>query len=103
VPLAVAGDKRSPILPGVPSLADAGIKGVQGDIWYGLFGPKGMAPELVAILNAELREVLKAEEKALGATGIEVETGSAEDFRQLMVKDSARWAALIKAQGIKPD
>ena len=103
VALAVAGDKRSPLLPTVPTLADAGIKGVNGDIWYGLFGPKGMAPELVAKLNAELREVLKAEEKALGAAGIEVETGSPEQFRQLMVKDSARWADLIKSQGIKAD
>jgi len=103
VALAITGDKRSPLLPGVPSLAEAGFPGVQGDIWYGLFGPRALAPEMVARLNAEMNEVLRAEEKSLGAQGFDVETGTADEFRALMVKDTARWAELIKRQGIKPE
>ncbi|MBK8739501.1 MAG: tripartite tricarboxylate transporter substrate binding protein, partial [Betaproteobacteria bacterium] len=47
--------------------------------------------------------VMRAEEKSLGAQGFDAESASAEEFRQLMVRDSARWAELIKAQGIKAE
>jgi hypothetical protein len=101
VAVAITGSKRSRLLPDVPALSEVGIPGVEGDIWYGVFGPKDMAPEVVARLNKEIGDVMRAEEKSLGAQGFDAEIASAEEFRQLMVRDSARWAELIKAQGIK--
>ena len=53
--------------------------------------------------NVKFGDVMRAEEKSLGAQGFDAEIASAEEFRQLMVRDSARWAELIKAQGIKAD
>ncbi len=103
IALAITGSKRSRLLPDVPALSEVGIPGVEGDIWYGVFGPKDMAPEVVARLNKEIGDVMRAEEKSLGAQGFDAEIASAEEFRQLMVRDSARWAELIKAQGIKAD
>lgn len=103
VALALTGDKRSPLLPGVPALSEANVPGVQGDIWYGVFGPKGMSPELVARWNTEVRDLLRGEEKAFANQGIDVETGSPGDLRQLLARDTARWAELIKAQGIKAE
>lgn len=103
VPLAITGDQRSPVLPGIPSLAEAGVPGVDGNIWYGMFAPKGTSPELVARLNREVREILKDEEKALAAQGFEVEVSSPEDFHQRLVRDTARWTELVKLQSIKAD
>jgi tripartite-type tricarboxylate transporter receptor subunit TctC len=103
VALAVTGDKRTPMLPGVPALSEVRIPGVDGNIWYGLFGPKGMPSDLVARLNTEVKDILQGEEKNLASQGFEVETGTPEEFRQLMVRDSARWAELIKAQNIRPE
>jgi tripartite-type tricarboxylate transporter receptor subunit TctC len=103
IALAVTGDKRSSLLPGVPSLSEVGFPGVDGSIWYGMFGPKGMPSDLVARLNADVREILRNEEKSLAAQGFDVETSSPDEFHELMVRDTARWAELIKTQDIKPE
>lgn len=101
--LAVAGNNRSPLLPGVPALSEVGVPGVLGDIWYGVFGPKDMPPALVNRLNADLREAVKQEEKHFNAIGIVVETGTPQAFAKLLADDTTRWAELVKRQGIKSD
>jgi tripartite-type tricarboxylate transporter receptor subunit TctC len=103
VPLAITGDKRSPVLPGVPSMAEAGVSGVDGNIWYGMFAPKGTPPELIGRLNREVHEILREDEKALAAQGFEVEVSTPEKFRERLVRDTARWTELVKQQNIKPD
>jgi len=103
VALAITGNQRSALLPGVPALSEVNVPGVQGDIWYGLFGPKGLAPELAARLNADVRELLKADEKSFAAQGIDIETGSPQDLQQLLASDTRRWAEVVKLQGIQPD
>lgn len=103
VALAITGDKRSPVLPGVPSLAEAGVPGVDGNIWYGMFAPKGTPQGLIARLNREVREILKEEEKSLTAQGFEVELSTPEEFHERLVRDTARWTELVKSQNIKAD
>jgi tripartite-type tricarboxylate transporter receptor subunit TctC len=103
VPLAITGDKRSPVLPGVPSMVEGGVLGVDGNIWYGMFAPKGTPPELIARLNREVHDILREEERALTAQGFEVEVSSPQEFRERLVRDTARWTELVKLQNIKPD
>jgi tripartite-type tricarboxylate transporter receptor subunit TctC len=103
VALAMTGDKRSALLPGVPSLSELNIAGVSGDIWYGLFGPRGLPQDLVAKLNAEVREILRGDTAALAAQGLEIESSTPEDFQQLLIRDTSRWAEVVKTQGIKSD
>ncbi|WP_077000321.1 tripartite tricarboxylate transporter substrate binding protein [Variovorax sp. KK3] len=103
VPLAITGDKRSPVLPGVPSMAESGLPGVDGNIWYGMFAPKGTPPELVARLNREVHEILREEEKALTAQGFEVEVSTPAEFGDRLARDTARWTELVRQQNIKPD
>lgn len=103
VPLAITGDKRSPVLPGLPSLAEAGVQGVDGNIWYGMFAPKGTPPELIARLNREVHEILREEDKSLAGQGFEVEVSTPDEFRDRLVRDTARWSELVKLQNIKPD
>ena len=59
VPLAITGGKRSAVLPDAPSLAETGMDGVDGNIWYGMFAPKGTPPDLIARLNRDVQEILR--------------------------------------------
>ncbi|QHE88134.1 tripartite tricarboxylate transporter substrate binding protein [Hydrogenophaga sp. BPS33] len=102
VPLAVTGDKRSPLLPGVPALSEQGIPGVDGNIWYGMFAPRGTPTEFVSRLNTLISDILRGEEAALSAQGFELETSTPQDLQQLLTRDTVRWGELIKLQGIKP-
>ncbi len=103
VPLAITGSKRSAVLPDVPSLAETGMDGVDGNIWYGMFAPKGTHPDLIARLNRDVQEILREEEKSLTAQGFEVEVSTPAEFHGRLVRDTARWTELVKLQGIKPD
>jgi tripartite-type tricarboxylate transporter receptor subunit TctC len=103
VPLAVTGSKRTPLLPDVPALSERGFDGVDGNIWYGMFAPRGTPAELVARLNAAVRDILHENEAALGQQGFEVAVSKPEELRQLLVKDTARWAELIKLQRIQAE
>lgn len=101
--LAITGDKRSPLLPDVPALSELGVSGVQGDMWYGLFGPKKMSAETVTYLNTVFTEVLNEQKTYFDQMGFEVSTGTPQAFRDLTVKDSKQWAEVIRIQKIKAD
>ena len=103
VALAIVGDKRSAVLPDVPSMKEAGVPGVDGNIWYGMFAPKGTPAPLVARLNREVHAILQEEEKTLTAQGLEVEVSTPQELQDRLVRDTARWTALVKQQDIKPD
>jgi tripartite-type tricarboxylate transporter receptor subunit TctC len=101
--LAATGDRRSPLAPDVPTLAELGFKGVEADLWYGMLAPAGTPPEIVARINADMRKALALPEvkNALSAQGMEVAPSSPEEMGALMKKDAARWAAVVKQAGIK--
>lgn len=103
VALAVTGSKRSPLLPGVPALSEVGIKDVDGNIWYGMFAPRGTPDDVIARLNSAVQGILREMEASLAQQGFEVETSAPEELQNLLVKDTARWADLVKLQGIKAD
>ncbi|MBA2964955.1 MULTISPECIES: Bug family tripartite tricarboxylate transporter substrate binding protein [Ramlibacter] len=59
VPLAIADAKRSPLVPTVPTLVEAGYKDIVNTSWMGLFAPKGTPPQVLATLNSHVNEILK--------------------------------------------
>jgi tripartite-type tricarboxylate transporter receptor subunit TctC len=71
-------------------------------MWYGVFAPPGTAPELVALLNREIRDILQTDEvkKAFQTQGMDPSGSTPGDFAQLVEKDARRWAQLIKTQNI---
>lgn len=105
VALAIGSDKRHPLLPDVPTLSESRTGEVNVDMWYGVFAPKGMAPAMVATFNREINDILGSDDvkKAFSGQGMDPSTGTPEAFGQLVQKDAERWAALIKAQNIKPE
>jgi tripartite-type tricarboxylate transporter receptor subunit TctC len=102
VALGIGSEKRHPLLPQVPTLAEAKAGNVNVGMWYGIFAPPGTSPELVGRLNRELRDILAAPEvqAAFQTQGMDPASSSPEEFRRLVEQDAERWAQLIKSQNI---
>ncbi|MDB5753160.1 MAG: tctC [Ramlibacter sp.] len=105
VALGIGSGKRHPLLPEVPTLAEARAGNVDVDMWYGIFAPPGTAPELVARLNRELKDILALPEvrTAFQGQGMDPATGTPQEFRRLVERDAERWAQLIRRQQIKAE
>lgn len=105
VPLAVASAKRSRAFPQVPTMAEAGLKDFEYDIWYALFAPTGTPPELVQKINKVLHSALGDAEVAslLVAQGAEPSPTTPQELARFMQEDSARWAKLVKERKLKLD
>lgn len=102
--LAVTSNKRSPLLPDVPTLDELGLKGFDVNSWYGLCAPGGMPRPVLDKLNAE---VLRAvEDKGFAARltnlGMTPRANTPEQFAEEIRKESAQWSKIIKDNGIKP-
>ena len=102
-PLAVTTEKRVSAMPGLPTVAEAGVPGYESSIWFGVMGPARMAAEVVTRLNREIARILNVPEfKATFASqGLDIETGSPEDLAKLVRTETDKWAKVIKAAGIK--
>ena len=103
--LAVGSPRRSAAAPAVPTLAEAGFAGAEVDLWYGLLGPAGLPPALVARLGGVLGDWLRLAPtaEALRAQGMSPAGGTPEAFAALLGRDLERWAEVIRATGIAAD
>jgi tripartite-type tricarboxylate transporter receptor subunit TctC len=103
-PLAVSTAKRSPALPDVPTTAEAGVKGAEAPLWFGVWAPAGTPPAIVAKINADVRKALADPDvrTKLAALGNETMDMSPEQFAKFVRDEMATYAAVIKAAGIKP-
>ena len=99
--LAVTSAQRSPLLPDLPTVAET-VPGFVSTTWFGVFGPKGMAPDVVQRLNTEINAVLKTPEfrERLRTLGYEAAGGTPADFARIVAEDSDKWARLIKERHI---
>lgn len=100
--LAVTSAKRSPLLPDVPTMAEAGVSDMDVQAWYGILGPAGMPKEAVRKLNAVIEHAVSdpAFKEKLVSMGAEPITGSSEMFGKFLAKDIARWAGVIHSAKI---
>jgi tripartite-type tricarboxylate transporter receptor subunit TctC len=101
--LAVTGAQRSALLPDVPTVREAGIRGYQAGSWYGILGPAGTPPAVIGRVNAEVNIALANSElqKQLAVQGMEPAAMSPEQFSALMREDYDKWGKLIREAGIK--
>jgi tripartite-type tricarboxylate transporter receptor subunit TctC len=101
--LAQSSETRSPSLPEVPTLQEAGFEGLVIESWYGAFVPLGTPPAIVARLNAQIDMALAdaTTRKSLVQTATEAIGGSAEQLARLARHDSEKYARLVKELGIK--
>jgi tripartite-type tricarboxylate transporter receptor subunit TctC len=102
-PLGTSGRVRSPALPNVPTLAEAGIPGYEATIWLGVMAPAGTPPEIVGRLNAEIGKVLARPDirEAWRAQGALPMIMQPDEFGGYMQSEIERWAKVIRANHIK--
>jgi tripartite-type tricarboxylate transporter receptor subunit TctC len=100
--LAVTGTKRSPALPDVPTMEEAGYPGFVVTSWYGFMAPAGTPKPVIEKLGAAAADALKMDSvrKKIEATGQDVQSGDAAVLAALIKEDTARWAKVIKDAGI---
>ena len=91
--LAVTSARRTPLLPDVPTLEEAGIAGFDLWSWWGVVGPAGMPANVVNALNSEIGKMLNSPELStfLSNEGAEAETMTPQQFGELMRSETARW------------
>jgi tripartite-type tricarboxylate transporter receptor subunit TctC len=101
--LAVTASQRSPKLPDVPTVAEAGVSGYEVAAWHGFFAPVGVKPEILEKLNHEINEILKdpAMRERLAQDGIDAVGGTPEAFVARLNDELARWGKLAKEAAIK--
>ena len=102
--LAVTTGKRSPVLPDVPTIAEAGVKGAESALWVALWGPAGMSAELVNRINADTRKaladpVVKSRLESLGNAAMDM---SPQEFSKLVRSEMEDYARVLKGAGVKP-
>jgi tripartite-type tricarboxylate transporter receptor subunit TctC len=104
-PLAAASPERHRLLPDVPSFAELGYPQMDIALWYGIVAPAGMPQPIVQRLNSELAKILDMPDirKGLAEQGADIKGGTPAWFDGFMREESARWGAVIKEAGIKPE
>jgi tripartite-type tricarboxylate transporter receptor subunit TctC len=103
--LAVASDKRFPLLPDVPTVTEAGLSGYEASVWWGLVAPAKTPPEIVQQLNAEINKALAnpANANKLSELGVVVTPGTPDQFAAFIKSQTELWSGVVKTAGIKPD
>jgi tripartite-type tricarboxylate transporter receptor subunit TctC len=103
--LAIAGEKRHPKLPELPTMGEAGFPGVEMEQWFGLFGPAGMSEPVVRKLNAAFVEALKSDDvqNTLLPQGAIIIPGTPQDLGAIVARDIVRLGQVVKDSGAKPE
>ena len=107
---AVTTAKRltTPSLKDLPTLNESGLKGFEVTIWHGLYAPKGTAPDVVAKINAALKQALKDPEfikkqQGLGAVVVTDKRMEAAEHKKFVASEIAKWGPIIQAAGVYAD
>ena len=103
--LAVTGDKRTPIVPELPTVAESGLAGYAVVSWFGLLAPAGTPQEIITRLNSETNTAMRAPDmkERLAAEGADPMAGSATEFAALLKTEIAKWARVVRQAGIAPE
>ena len=101
--IATSGARRSPALPDLPTIAEAGVPGYEYTPWYGMFGPGTLPKERIARLNSAVNRALAdtGVREKLAQQGLEVHTMTSEQFTGIVRADVARWGKIIRELGVR--
>ncbi|WP_064577339.1 Bug family tripartite tricarboxylate transporter substrate binding protein [Cupriavidus gilardii] len=104
-PLAVTSAKRSPALPDVPTVAEAGVPGYEATSWFALYATGGTPKAIVDRLNAEVVKILAMPDvqKQMAGQGAEPSPEKPEQLAAFMKTEAAKWAKVVKASGATVD
>jgi tripartite-type tricarboxylate transporter receptor subunit TctC len=104
-PLGVSSSRRMPVLPDVPTIAEAGVPGYDALGWNGLVGPANMPPAVVQKINAAVVAIFNTPEvrERFIALGSEPIPSTPEAFASLMKAELPKWAKIVKESGARLD
>ena len=103
--LAVTSKDRNPLLPDVPTMAEAGLPGFEVLSWQGLFAPAGTPPAVVERLSKEVRAVMESKDvkEFFAAQGFLVGATTPAEFTAFVGSEVKRWGEIVKAGNVKPN
>jgi tripartite-type tricarboxylate transporter receptor subunit TctC len=103
--LAVTSEKRSVVLPNLPTIAESGMPGYSASTWYGIYAPKGTPTDIVHKIHEATVEVLKIPElrEQLIQRGFEPIGNSPDQFASFISSEITKWAKVVKIAGIEPE
>lgn len=101
--LAVTGQRRLSALPEIPTMAEAGLPGMEATVWNGIFAPAGTPRPVIALLHETLARALNAPDvrEQTAASGAELGGRPPEEFAEFVRAEAAKWGRVIKDAGIK--
>jgi tripartite-type tricarboxylate transporter receptor subunit TctC len=102
--LGISDNKRSPIVPAVPTFAESGINGAESAQWYGVLAPAGTPADIMAWLYRESIAALRTQslKERLAAEGLEIVASTPEEFAATLRADIAKWTKVVKITGLSP-
>lgn len=103
--LAIVAPERSPVVPNVPTMKEAGLPGIQIENWYGILAPAGTPAEIIATLSAEINAQLASPQvnAILAKEGLNPVGGTPTQLTELIKAEQQRWRRVVSAAGIKAD
>jgi tripartite-type tricarboxylate transporter receptor subunit TctC len=103
--LAVTGATRDPLLPDVPTVAEAGVPGYESGVWFGLEVPAGTPKEEIARINEAAVKGARSPEfiKRMSELGYSIIGSTPEQMAEMNKAETARWGPIVKASGAKVD
>jgi tripartite-type tricarboxylate transporter receptor subunit TctC len=101
--LAISSARRSPLMPELPTIAEAGFPGFETDTWYGVLAPRGTPAAVVSRVNGDIARMLTLPEvrTLFEQQGAQPADGTPEDFRAFIRAEVAKWAKVIKAAKVE--
>jgi tripartite-type tricarboxylate transporter receptor subunit TctC len=101
--LAVSSAKRSPLLPDVPSMQEAGVPGYQFDVWYGIAVPAGVPRNIVDRISGEIAKLATrpAIRERFTSGGMEAVSNTPDEFAALIRQEGQRWKKIAAAANIR--
>jgi len=103
--LGITSEKRSPLLPGLPTMIEGGLAGFVTQTWYGVLAPAGTPGDVVNALNAVIVKAVQKEDfrARIAQTGADTITETPEYFRRMLKEEIDRWAIVVRASKAKPE
>ena len=103
--LATTGAARSPALPDLPTVAEAGVPGYEASLWYGFAGPGKLPPDILSRLHSALVAALQSPDvrERLAGQGLDPQQNTPEEFSKLLAADIGRWAKVIQRAGVQAE
>lgn len=103
--LATAAPRRSPLLPNIPTIGEAGFPGAESSAWFGIFAPAGTPHEIVMKVNGDVNRVIQDPDvrARLSQNGMELFGGTPEQFGEFMRAEIAKWTRVVREGNVRPD